>query len=53
MSISQELGWKCLDLVQPVALTTLAILDIQFQPDWPADTTPLVPPKDCHAMPVA
>ena len=40
MSIFQESGWMCLDLVQLDALTMQAILDIQSQLDWPADTTP-------------
>ena len=39
-SISQESGLMCLGLVQLGALTIQAILDIQSQLDWPADTTP-------------
>ena len=39
-SISQEFGLTCLGLVQLGALTIQAILDIQSQLDWPADTTP-------------
>jgi len=40
MSIFQVSGWMCLGLVQLGALTMQAILDIQSQLDWPADTTP-------------
>ena len=40
MSIFRGSGWMCLDLVQLGALTMQAILDIQSQLDWPADTTP-------------
>ena len=39
-SISQESGLMRLGLVQLGALTIQAILDIQSQLDWPADTTP-------------
>ena len=39
MMIFRESGWTYLVLVQLGELTMQAILDIQFQPDWPADTT--------------
>ena len=39
MMIFRESGWTYLVLVQLEALTMQAILDIQFLPDWPADTT--------------
>ena len=40
MSTFQESDWMYLDLVQLEALTMQAILDIQSQLDWPADTIP-------------
>ena len=40
MMIFREFDWTYLVLVQLDALTMQAILDIQFQPDWTADTTP-------------
>ena len=40
MSTFQETGWMCLDHVQLDVLTMQAILDIQSQLDWLADTTP-------------
>ena len=38
--MSRLVGWSVLDPVQPDASATPAILDTQFQPDSPADTSP-------------
>ena len=38
--MSRLIGWSVLDPVRPDASATPAILDTQFQPDSPADTSP-------------
>ena len=50
--MSRLVGWSVLDLDQPDASATPAILGTQFQPDSPAGTSPSVLPKDCLGMPL-
>ncbi|WP_156779466.1 hypothetical protein [Synechococcus sp. BL107] len=38
--MSRRADWSVLDPVRPDASATPAILDTQFQPDSPADTSP-------------
>ena len=38
--MSRRADWSVLDPVRPGASATPAILDTQFQPDSPADTSP-------------